>query len=75
MIGKFLKVFLHPPPPSERESLLRIVELTIPKVTALSIQKRDCENYLFQWTYGEGLVYVQAKVIDLRLKSCTMEQK
>jgi hypothetical protein len=34
---KTLRVFLHPPPPLERESLIRIVELTIPKATTLSI--------------------------------------
>ena len=32
----------------EREGPVRIVELTIPKVTILSIEKRDCENYLFE---------------------------
>jgi hypothetical protein len=36
---KLLKVFLHPPPPSERESIVRAVELTVPKVTILSIAK------------------------------------
>jgi len=40
-------VFLHPPPPLERESLVGCVKLTIAKVTTLSIQKCDCENYLF----------------------------
>jgi hypothetical protein len=32
----------------ERESLVIIVKLTIPKVTTLSIEKRACENYLFK---------------------------
>jgi hypothetical protein len=32
-----LKAFLHPPPPLEREKLIRIVELTIPKPTVLSM--------------------------------------
>jgi hypothetical protein len=50
LIGKTLKVFLHPPPPLEREGFIRIVELTIPKVTTLSIQKRNCENYLLRIT-------------------------
>jgi hypothetical protein len=36
---EILKVFLHPPPPSERESFERIVEFTIPKVSLLSIHK------------------------------------
>jgi hypothetical protein len=35
----FLKVFLHPPPPSEREGFGPIVESRIPKMTILSIQK------------------------------------
>jgi len=35
---EILKVFLHPPPPLERESFIG-VGLTIPKVTTLSIQK------------------------------------
>jgi hypothetical protein len=34
-------------PPSEIESFTRIVELTIPKVTTVSIQKRACEKYPF----------------------------
>jgi hypothetical protein len=36
---EILKVFLHPPPPSERESFERIVEFTIPKAIILSIPK------------------------------------
>jgi hypothetical protein len=40
----------------EREGFVRIVELTIPKVTTLSIQKWNCENYLFNRFYREGLV-------------------
>jgi hypothetical protein len=36
---KILKVFLHPPPPSERESFDRVVEFTIPEATILSIHK------------------------------------
>jgi len=47
-IVELLKVFLHPPPPLEREIPIRIVKLTIPKVTTLSIKKGDCENYLFK---------------------------
>ena len=45
---EILKVFLHPPPPLERESFIRTLELTIPKVTTLSIPKQDCENYLLR---------------------------
>jgi hypothetical protein len=36
---KILKVFLHPPPPSEREGLVRTAELTVSNVTILSIAK------------------------------------
>jgi hypothetical protein len=36
---KILKVFLHPPPPLERESILREVGLTIPKMILLSMEK------------------------------------
>jgi len=36
---QFLKAFLHPSPPLERESFVRIVELMIPKPTILSIPK------------------------------------
>jgi len=36
---RFLKVSLHPPPPLERESLIRIVEITLSKVVVLSILK------------------------------------
>jgi hypothetical protein len=35
----------------EREGFVRIVELTIPKVTTLSIKKRGCENYLFIYKF------------------------
>jgi hypothetical protein len=38
-IEEILKVFFHPPPQLERESFIRIVELTIPKVPTLSITK------------------------------------
>ena len=34
--------------PFKREGLFRIVESKIPKVTILSIEKRDCENYLLR---------------------------
>jgi len=47
---EILKVFLRPPPPSERESFVGCVKLTIPKVTTLSIEKRDCEKYLLRIT-------------------------
>jgi hypothetical protein len=45
-----LEVFLHPPHPLARESFIRIVESTIPKLTTLSIQKRACEKYLLRNT-------------------------
>ncbi len=35
--GKILKVFLHPPPPSEGEDFDKVVEFTISKATILSI--------------------------------------
>jgi hypothetical protein len=39
----------HQAPPLERESIIKmvVVELTIPKIVALSIGKIGCENYLF----------------------------
>jgi hypothetical protein len=39
ILDEILKVFLHPPPPSEREDFDGIVEFTIPKATVLSIHK------------------------------------
>jgi hypothetical protein len=36
---KILKVLLHPPPPLERESILREVGFTIPKMIFLSRKK------------------------------------
>jgi hypothetical protein len=54
-VGIYRSFSIHHPL-LERESVIRIVELTIPKVTTLSTQKRDCEKYLFQWVYGEGLI-------------------
>jgi len=39
ILGKILKVFLHPSPPSEREDLDRIVEFTIAKSPILSTHK------------------------------------
>ena len=36
---RLLKVFLHPPPPLERESVVRSVGLTVLEVTILSIAK------------------------------------
>jgi hypothetical protein len=47
-MGKLLKVFLHPPPPLERESLVEAIGLRIQKLDVLSIQKRDCEKNLFE---------------------------
>jgi hypothetical protein len=42
LIGKTLKVFLHSPPPLERESfIIRIVESTIHQICLLSIQISD----------------------------------
>jgi len=46
-VREILKVFVHSPPPLERESIIRIVGFTIPEVTFLSTQKGGCENYLF----------------------------
>jgi len=51
LIGKTLKVFLHPPPPSERESLVKVVGLMIQKMNLLSTLKRGCENYLFIYKF------------------------
>jgi hypothetical protein len=39
--------------PFAKRNFLRIVELRIPEVTALSIQKRDCEIYLFIYEFVE----------------------
>jgi hypothetical protein len=50
-VREILKVFLHAPPPLQREGFVRTVELTIPEVTALSIQKGGCENYLFIYIF------------------------
>jgi hypothetical protein len=44
---RVLKVFLHLPPPLERENLMRIVDTRVSKIVVLSIQKSECENYLF----------------------------
>jgi hypothetical protein len=47
----FGKSFPHPPPPLERESLIRTFQLKIPKATILSIKKEGCEKYLFENYY------------------------
>ena len=51
-IVELLKVFLHPPPPLERECFGPIVESRIPKMTILSISKMGSKNgivnYLFE---------------------------
>jgi hypothetical protein len=39
LIGETLKVFLHPPPPLERESFMRIDETKVSEMVALSIPK------------------------------------
>ena len=44
---QFLKLFLDPPPPSERETLVKAVELIIREKNLLSTLKSDCENYFF----------------------------
>ena len=36
---RILKVFLHPPPPLERESVVKVVELMIQRSHILSIQR------------------------------------
>jgi hypothetical protein len=46
-VREILKVFVHSPPPLEREGIFRTVGLRIPEVTLLSIQKGGCENYLY----------------------------
>jgi hypothetical protein len=74
-IGKSFKGLSPSTTPFGKRKSIRIVELTIPKVTTLSIEKRDCEKYLFQWVCGEELVLVETKIIDLRLKGCTVGQK
>jgi hypothetical protein len=38
-MAELLKVFLHPPPPSERESLVEVVELMIQEINLLSTEK------------------------------------
>jgi hypothetical protein len=48
---KILKVFLHPPPPLERESFVKVihlVHLVRHKTNPLSMSKSACENYLFE---------------------------
>ena len=47
LIGKLLKVFLHPPPPSERESLVKVVGLMIQEINLLSTKKSDCKRIFF----------------------------
>jgi hypothetical protein len=47
-IVSLLKVFLHPPPPLEREGFFKVVHLVRHKTNPLSMPKRDCEKYLFQ---------------------------
>jgi len=47
-VENILKVFLHPPPPPERESFIKIFESRIPKSTILSIEEPDCEDYLLR---------------------------
>jgi len=49
---KILKVFLHLPPPSERESLVKVVGFIIQRLDVLSIQKGDCEKNLLKITYS-----------------------
>jgi hypothetical protein len=43
-----------------KRKFIRIVESRIPRIAILSIEKRDCENYLFE---------------DCYLKACMVEQK
>jgi hypothetical protein len=42
--------------PFKREGLFRIVESNIPKVIILSIEKCDCENYLFEGYYLKSCI-------------------
>jgi hypothetical protein len=47
----------------------------ISKVRVLSIGKRCCEKYLFQYVKEERCVQVKIKIIHLHLKSGTIERK
>jgi hypothetical protein len=49
---EILKVFLHPPPPSEGENFSGFVESKILKPVLLSISKWNCENYLLRIING-----------------------
>ena len=44
---KILKVFLHPPPPLERESFVEVADFMIQEMNLLSTKKLDCEKNLF----------------------------
>ena len=54
---QFLKLFINPPPPSERETFVKAGELIIQEKSLLSTLKRDCENYFFPiflfWVFGK----------------------
>jgi hypothetical protein len=55
MVGTTFKGLSPSTTPPERESFVGCVKLRIPKATALSIEKRTCENYLFEdyhWKSG-----------------------
>jgi hypothetical protein len=45
---KFLKVFLHPPPPLERENLLGLFNERYQKGAFCQYLRRNCEKYLFE---------------------------
>jgi len=46
--GEIFKVFLHLPPPLERESLLGLLNRRYQKWPFCQYPKWDCENYLFK---------------------------
>jgi hypothetical protein len=52
MMRRILNVFLDPPPPSERESPVKVVGLIIQKMNLLSTFKTGCENYLFNYEFA-----------------------
>jgi hypothetical protein len=49
--GNFKGLSPSTTPPSERESLAKVVGLIIQEMNLLSTLKRDCENYLFIYKF------------------------
>jgi hypothetical protein len=60
---KTLKVFPYPTPPSEIESLVKVVGIIIQKKNSLSTLKEDFENNLLGRLGGEPFVKVQTRVM------------